>query len=908
VSREINLSIFAIVVVALLASPTAGLACGSERWLIKVGADSDSLFVLGPTTDSTISALSSLLAPSRLMPSSRLQPVETTVYRLSNVRLLRIDLQSDLDYRLTIADDTGLTMFVKSPDPRCATGSKFFTAIQSVHQQIGALALSAISGQRITITGIGFFDFRSNEHGQAPNGVELHPLLSICAGINCANAPPKAGAPPGFQPFPNGSSPVPKSKRLPTPTQGVAKRAAPAEPSDDPAAMAYEAVIQGQGASQVAELDETSGTTATIDFTSSIGTYIGADVLNFAPGPIVGSTANSVSIPGGTASVGVTMPSAVWVAGNSFTIETWVKPTLQSTYITIWGADSSRRLLINSVGKLLSQFGGVNFLSTGALTNNAWSLVDYAYNATTGQASYYINGVLDSTSPPIATSTAHMSTYYLGQYDTSANYKYVGQIADVALYPNALSGSQVAANYAASSAATPQPTPLPTGVDWNTFGFDLYRTSYNPSESVIGVGNVGSLHPLWSSSASVGQNLVGEPVLATNVMVRNVATNILYAGGARGAALYAINADNGATIWTHPMGTSARMCVGGGILDTATIDRVTNRVYIADGQDELHALDLATGAEAVGWPISVATDPNHNAVWAGLTFNPANGLIYVETGSPCEVIPWLGRIVAINTSTATIAGTFYPAQGNNGGGVWGYGGASIDPATNNVFIATGNSTGSSQTLGYSEQIVELSPDVSTVLANNYPNLPVVVDADFGATPLLFNPPGCPPLLAAVNKSGIFVLYNRGNISAGPIQTIAMSIVTGAGDFVGVPAYDPLTNYIYVGLPSTFGIYRPGLGAFSMQADCTLNPTPAWNALFGPDGVVTIPAPRSALTVANGVVYVSNFTGKTEYAFDAASGALLWSTTLKGNGVPGAIVANGHLYVSDNSGNIMEWGL
>ena len=102
----------------------------------------------------------------------------------------------------------------------------------------------------------------------------------------------------------------------------------PITPPDDPAVVSYESVIQGEGASQFAELDETLGTTATIDFTSSIGTYIGADVLNAAPGPIVGSTANAVSIPGGTAQIGVAMPSANWVAGNSFTIETWVKPTL----------------------------------------------------------------------------------------------------------------------------------------------------------------------------------------------------------------------------------------------------------------------------------------------------------------------------------------------------------------------------------------------------------------------------------------------------------------------------------------------------------------------------------------------------------------------------------------------------
>src|SRR6185437_5303467 len=100
------------------------------------------------------------------------------------------------------------------------------------------------------------------------------------------------------------------------------------------------------------------------------------------------------------------------------------------------------------------------------------------------------------------------------------------------------------------------------------------------------------------------------------------------------------------------------------------------------------------------------------------------------------------------------------------------------------------------------------------------------------------PPGCPLLAAAVNKSGLFVLYNASTISAGPLQTIQMSITSDNGDFVGVPAWDPVTNDVYVGLPATEGIYRPGLGAFSMQMNCTLNPTPVWNASFGADGALT----------------------------------------------------------------------
>jgi outer membrane protein assembly factor BamB len=240
-----------------------------------------------------------------------------------------------------------------------------------------------------------------------------------------------------------------------------------------------------------------------------------------------------------------------------------------------------------------------------------------------------------------------------------------------------------------------------------------------------------------------------------------------------------------------------------------------------------------------------------------------------------------------------------------------------------VFVATGNTDETdpknvvdgvkSQSAGYGEEIVELSPDVNTVIASNYPtNIPSITgddDFDFGATPLLFQPPGCPMLLAAINKSGMFELYDRASIGSGPVQYIQMSISTDTGDFIGVPAYDPVTNYVYVGLPATEGIYQPGLGAFSIASNCTLNPTPVWSAAFGPDGASTSSGTeRSPLTIANGVIYVGNASGDTEFAFNAATGAELWSIGLSSSAVDGAIVANGIVYVDASGGAITAWAL
>lgn len=380
--------------------------------------------------------------------------------------------------------------------------------------------------------------------------------------------------------------------------------------------------------------------------------------------------------------------------------------------------------------------------------------------------------------------------------------------------------------------------------------------------------------------------------------------------------MYALNADTGAVIWTHQLGTVQYSCGSNqytfGIAGAAAIDRSRNRVYVGDGAAQVHALDLTTGSEAPGWPITIASPASTNFIYSGLTYNPSNGMLYAETSSTCDISPWYGRIVAINGSSATISGTFYPTQGTSGGGIWGFGGASIDPVTNDVFVATGNAdttNGAQQNAFYAEQVVELTPNVSTVLANNYPGLPVGGDdLDFGATPLLFQPRGCPAMLAAINKGGMFFLYNRASITSGPVQAVQMSITSDNGDFIGVPAYDPVTNYVYVEQPATFGIYKPGVAAFSMQSNCTINPVPVWAAQFGADGALSnSDTPRSPISIANGVLYISDYVTAQTYAFDASSGAQLWTHSVPLGGIVGPIVANGRLYVAGDDGTIMAWG-
>jgi outer membrane protein assembly factor BamB len=727
-------------------------------------------------------------------------------------------------------------------------------------------------------------------------------------------------------------SPSPTASPITSPT---------ASPTPVGGGGSYPTVVTGDGPTAYYHLDDT-GTKATDASGHGLNGSIGSSVTVGANGLLPAYGDSAASLPGSATAAGViTVPvSSQLQPASTVSLEAWMKfattPTTY-TFVTGYGSDSFYApygLFFRSGGKIVAQFylssGVLEVPSANALVPNTPYYVAATYDGTTGRI--YVNGAQTGSASATGTFRNYLPGYGFSMGDDAAlsDPAFKGTLDEVAVYAGkVLSAAQIQNHYTAgTSGVAPPPTPTPTAsptgapaTGWSTFGFDLQRTGYNPGETVVGPSNVGSLQQVWSFN--VGSTMVHEPVYAAGVNVNGTSTNILYAGSEWGSTMYAINAATGAVVWQDPVPAQTYYCTVSAskfsIGETPTIDRAKSLLYFADGHNQVHAVDLATGKEASGWPIAIADyTPDQNFMHGGLTYNPANGMLYAVTGSTCDISPWYGRVVAINTGGPSISGMFFTmsgtsTQGASGGGIWGAGGASIDPATNNVYVLTGNAdttNGAAQNATYAEQVVELSPTLGTIIANNYPtNIPTgpgFDDFDFGATPLLFQPSGCPALLAGVNKSGMFELYDRSTISNGPIQYIPMSIESDEASFRGVPAYDPATGYVYVGMPATTGTYQPGLAAFSMAANCTLNTAPAWAASFGPAATTNNQEPRSPISIANGVVYVSNYTGDTEYAFNASSGAQLWSTTLSSWGNVGTVIINGMVYVGAADGTITAW--
>lgn len=430
------------------------------------------------------------------------------------------------------------------------------------------------------------------------------------------------------------------------------------------------------------------------------------------------------------------------------------------------------------------------------------------------------------------------------------------------------------------------------GVDWSSYGFDVLRSGYNPSETVIGTGNVGTLHQAWSYDLDAVT--IAQPAVASGVLVHGTPTDVVYQGSEHGH-LVALNAVDGSLVWDRDLGDVDTNCGDMpdtifGVSGTPVIDRATNRLYETGGDGAVYALDLSTGTTVAGWPVPITTDPAHEHVYGGITM--LAGKLYVATASYCDITPYHGHIVEIDAATHSRIGVWWTVGHGavSGGGIWGPGGVSIDPSTRHVFTATGNALTDPESYRSGEHVVELTASLRGV-GRNYPGL-TGGDVDFGATPLLYQAPGCPPQVVAKNKSGVLVVYTRGALDAGPTQRLQVGNIND-WQFNGIPAYSPVTHMVYIGNSSNSGPFVEGMVALSVQGDCTL--ALQWQNSISDPGPWSSQSPP---TVANGVVYYGNGVGNKLFAFDAATGTKLWDSgsTITGPIFGAPTVVNGMVFV------------
>ena len=304
-----------------------------------------------------------------------------------------------------------------------------------------------------------------------------------------------------------------------------------------------------------------------------------------------------------------------------------------------------------------------------------------------------------------ASATFDEAAYWQGTVLTSAQIATLAGFAGTGPSPTPTptpTASLLPASPTPATSATPAPTPSPAPSatvafnDWPTYGFDAQRSGFNPNTTGITPASIagGQLHLAWQ--VAVGASAATQPIVVTNIAGHQAL--IVVAGH---ASVYAYDALTGATVWgpsllgTQPLNG----CGTAGVAGTVQYDAALGALFVVAGNGAtpshpvLYKLNVNDGSIAGQVDVTPALLAGET-VYAHTAVTFANGLLYFGTASSCESASWRGRVVAVDPVAMALVNTFYMTYGvggNNfgGGGVWGWGGVSVDP-TGNVYAASGN--------------------------------------------------------------------------------------------------------------------------------------------------------------------------------------------------------------------------
>lgn len=168
--------------------------CGTERKSFKLLTDRQGTRIANekpvPTTLATLVSMTTPADPDTLR--YRWAPLETHVWS-TVVALLGYTLEADGDFHLVIAmpNDNTITAVAEIPAPACAERNLLRTRLASARRSVEAIGHRAPRRERfiwldrygppplVRIIGVGFADRIHRVRGMAPNGAELHPVLSV---------------------------------------------------------------------------------------------------------------------------------------------------------------------------------------------------------------------------------------------------------------------------------------------------------------------------------------------------------------------------------------------------------------------------------------------------------------------------------------------------------------------------------------------------------------------------------------------------------------------------------------------------------------------------------------------------------------------------------------------------------
>jgi hypothetical protein len=440
---------------------------------------------------------------------------------------------------------------------------------------------------------------------------------------------------------------------------------------------------------------------------------------------------------------------------------------------------------------------------------------------------------------------------------------------------------------------------------------DLSRTGANTSETILTPANVSAANFGKLFADTVDGQVYAQPLYVANLSLSNGTHNVVFVC-TENNSVYAFDADTARIPYWHiNLGTPFSPSCSDlapivGISGTPVIDLSSGTLYVdtklASGPEQkLHALDITTGTEKFGGPVTITTGGFSASLEhqrPGLLL--LNGVVYLGFGSHCDDGAYHGYVLGYNATNLSQEHAFNVTPTGSMGAVWSGGMAPAADTNGNIYIMTGNGTFDG-TANYSESMIKLNGSLELqdyATPSDYPDLNNG-DEDFGSSGPVLLPPH---YIVGIGKDGMLYLADMNDM--GHVGNFVQSFQAQLyGDTVGKsPVYwqGPSRQYLFV--------LHSGSPTKSFEfTGSSINTTPLGTSSysFGDRcGGISL----SANGTTDGILWEIGDDSNLR-AYDAVNfPTVLWTGSL-GSYVKMTCptIANGKVYVG-TAGNLGVWGL
>jgi outer membrane protein assembly factor BamB len=417
--------------------------------------------------------------------------------------------------------------------------------------------------------------------------------------------------------------------------------------------------------------------------------------------------------------------------------------------------------------------------------------------------------------------------------------------------------------------------------EWSKYCADLGMTGNPSGEVLLTRESARALELLWTRK--LGGSIASSPTIAGGR---------LYVGDWSGQE-WALDPGTGNLLAVANLGMTVNGACNPPSLGVTSAPAVSGGLlFVAGGDNSFYALDPET--LDVVWRTPLGDNSAAGGYYGWSSPSVVNDVVIQGIASNC-INPFVqGRVVALDASSGTIlsVGSLVPDT-DLGSGVWSS--PSIDVATGAVYVATGSAP--SNTTGVASSIVRLALDGLQVMESWRPASAEGPwwDADWGSSPTLFADGTGRPLVGAGHKDGNYYVFDRMNLTAGPVWTAGLAnrgdVPQSGEGTLSTAAFDGQRLYVGGGVPP--GNTSASVGG-SISALDPATGTILWRHLFS--GTVVAP-----VAVVNGVVLGAG--GRAAVAMDANTGETLWSFGTPGVHFGGIAISKGRIYFGDLQGNL-----